>query len=172
MLALLPRTVHVSAVLASCILDCTLQYVWLFPNTQATPTVELLQWIAGTVGQRPEGDDVFAQWYDAQGNVSETHTFEGMWSEAGRIAHDLRVTWGLSKGDRVVLCYGFGLDFFTAFLGCLRAGVLAVPVCECISFCTKHEKSARQQHYECVARTFFALLLSSSPGALSFFSFI
>lgn len=79
---------------------------------------------------RPEGDRVFARWFDANGDVSETHTFDSLWTEAGRIAHDLRVTWGLSKGDRAVLCYGFGLDFFAAFLGCLRAGVLAVPVCE------------------------------------------
>lgn len=75
---------------------------------------------------------VFARWFDAQGDVSETHTFASLWSEAGRVAHELRVTWGLGKGDRAVLCYGFGLDFFAAFLGCLRAGVLAVPVCEWI----------------------------------------
>ncbi|CAN0431412.1 unnamed protein product, partial [Hapterophycus canaliculatus] len=53
------------------------------------------------------------------------------WAEAGRVAYELRVSWGLAKGDRAILCYGFGLDFFAAFLGCLRAGVLAVPVCEC-----------------------------------------
>lgn len=93
------------------------------------PAVELLRWIAATVREKPAGE-VFARWYDAQGRVSETHTFEGLWAEAGRIAHELRVAWGLSKGDRVVLCFGFGLDFFAAFLGCLRAGVLAVPVCK------------------------------------------
>lgn len=87
----------------------------------------------GTVRARSgEGEAaLFARWYDAQGNVSETHTFASIWSEAGRIAHELRVSWGLAKGDRAILCYGFGLDFFAAFLGCLRAGVLAVPACEC-----------------------------------------
>lgn len=79
---------------------------------------------------RSEGEDVFARWFDAQGEVSETHTFSSLWAEGGRLAYDLRVTWGLGKGDRAVLCFGFGLDFFAAFLGCLRAGVLAVPVCE------------------------------------------
>lgn len=74
--------------------------------------------------------DVFGRWFDAQANVSATHTFHGIWAESGRIAYTLRATWSLEKGDRVVLCYGFGLDFFAAFLGCLRAGVLAVPVCE------------------------------------------
>jgi acyl-CoA synthetase (AMP-forming)/AMP-acid ligase II len=40
----------------------------------------------------------------------------------------LRDDWGLKKGDRAVLVYLPGLDFIAAFLGCLRAGVLAVPV--------------------------------------------
>ncbi|CAN0176047.1 unnamed protein product, partial [Ectocarpus sp. 13 AM-2016] len=44
------------------------------------------------------------------------------------IAHILRVKWGLSKGDRVVLAFDFGLRFFAVFLGCLRAGIIAVPV--------------------------------------------
>jgi acyl-CoA synthetase (AMP-forming)/AMP-acid ligase II len=33
----------------------------------------------------------------------------------------------VSVGDRVVLLYPFGLDFVIAFLGCLYAGVVAVP---------------------------------------------
>lgn len=95
------------------------------------PSVELLQWAHSTVRSRTEGEAVFARWFDGQGQVSETHTFESLWQEAGRIAYELRVTWELAKGDRAILCYGFGLDFFAAFLGCLRSGVLAVPVCEC-----------------------------------------
>lgn len=101
-------------------------------HTTPQPSVELLQWAEATVRGRSggENDAVFARWFDAQGEVSETHTFASVWAEAGRIAHELRVSWGLGKGDRAILCYGFGLDFFAAFLGCLRAGVLAVPVCE------------------------------------------
>ncbi|CAM9641763.1 unnamed protein product, partial [Scytosiphon promiscuus] len=100
-------------------------------------SVELLQWAEATVqrcssatadGEHEQERAVFARWFDAHGDVAETHTFEGVWAEAGRVAHDLRVSWGLAKGDRAILCYGFGLDFFAAFLGCLRAGVLAVPV--------------------------------------------
>ncbi len=34
-----------------------------------------------------------------------------------------------STGDRVLLMYSPGLDFITAFLGCLSAGVVAVPTC-------------------------------------------
>jgi len=35
---------------------------------------------------------------------------------------------GLSPGDRALLVFPPGLDFVEAFLGCLRAGVVAVPV--------------------------------------------
>lgn len=45
-----------------------------------------------------------------------------------QVAHLLRVERGLSKGDRVVLAFNFGLEFFVVFLGCLRAGIIAVPV--------------------------------------------
>ncbi|CAN0052205.1 unnamed protein product, partial [Ectocarpus fasciculatus] len=101
-----------------------------YHTTTPQPSVELLRWAEATVKGRSggENDAVFARWFDAQGEVSETHTFASVWAEAGRIAHELRVSWGLGKGDRAILCYGFGLDFFAAFLGCLRAGVLAVPV--------------------------------------------
>ena len=34
----------------------------------------------------------------------------------------------MRKGDKVILCYTFGLHFFAAFLGCLRAGVVAILV--------------------------------------------
>ena len=94
------------------------------------PTVELLRWAEATVREHSDSEQVFAKWFDSRGEVCQTHTFESIWAEAGEIAHDLRVKWGLSKGDRAILCYSFGLDFLAAFLGCLRAGVLAVPVCE------------------------------------------
>lgn len=45
-----------------------------------------------------------------------------------QVARLLRVERGLSKGDRVVLAFNFGLEFFVVFLGCLRAGIIAVPV--------------------------------------------
>jgi acyl-CoA synthetase (AMP-forming)/AMP-acid ligase II len=51
-----------------------------------------------------------------------------VWARSGTIAHKLRNKWGCERGDRVILCYSFGLHFFEAFLACLRAGVVAVPV--------------------------------------------
>ncbi|CAN0201025.1 unnamed protein product, partial [Discosporangium mesarthrocarpum] len=40
----------------------------------------------------------------------------------------LRHEWGIQKGDRAILAYELGLHNLAAFLGCLRAGVIAVPV--------------------------------------------
>ena len=40
----------------------------------------------------------------------------------------MRVAKGIAPGDRVLLCFAPGPAFYVAFWGCLRAGVLAVPV--------------------------------------------
>ena len=36
--------------------------------------------------------------------------------------------WGIEAKDRVLLVYPPSLDFIVAYLACLRAGVVAVPV--------------------------------------------
>ena len=71
---------------------------------------------------------VYATWFDDNGKGVQSYTYEGIWEEAGYIAHKLRNDWNLNKGDRIILCYDFGLQFFAAFLGCLRAGVTSVLV--------------------------------------------
>ena len=37
-------------------------------------------------------------------------------------------SWGVARGDRVLLCYLPGIEFITAFWACLRVGAIAVPV--------------------------------------------
>ena len=71
---------------------------------------------------------VFATWYNDKGKPTDKYTFEEIWEEACAIAYDLRAQHMLKKGDRVILCYNFGLKFFAAFLGCIRAGVVAVLI--------------------------------------------
>ncbi|CAB9527997.1 Putative fatty-acid--CoA ligase FadD21 [Seminavis robusta] len=73
-------------------------------------------------------NDTFATWHEINGAIGKHYTFGGLWAEAGDIAYRLHKEWGVQKGDKVVLCYNFGLHFFAAFLGCLRAGVVAILV--------------------------------------------
>lgn len=87
---------------------------------------DFLQLLQQTVERK--GNSIFATWYDKHGKPQNKYTFSELWNEAGYIAHDLISNHHLTKGDRVILCYGFGLQFFAAFLGCLRAGVVAVLI--------------------------------------------
>jgi acyl-CoA synthetase (AMP-forming)/AMP-acid ligase II len=73
-------------------------------------------------------DKPFASWYDQKGSLATERTFGEIWDEAGVIAHHLCNEWNVEKGQRVILCYDFGLHFFASFIGCLRAGVTAVLV--------------------------------------------
>lgn len=70
----------------------------------------------------------FVTWHNDKGVASDSRTFGELWDEAGVISYYLRKKWKVEKGQRVVLCYDFGLHFFAVFLGCLRAGVIAVLV--------------------------------------------
>jgi len=56
---------------------------------------------------------------------SQTLTYESLDRRAREIAIGLRRI--VSAGDRVVLLHPTGLDFVTAFFGCLYAGVVPVP---------------------------------------------
>ena len=55
----------------------------------------------------------------------DTLTFQELDNEAKSIANDL--TQKYQKGDRALLLYPSGLEFITAFIGCLYAGLIAVP---------------------------------------------
>ncbi|CAM9505471.1 unnamed protein product, partial [Chrysoparadoxa australica] len=77
---------------------------------------------------KEKGDAAFGVWYDEAGKEEGSLTFRSLWGAAGQIAHRLHHELGVKKGERVVLCYAPGRHFFAAFLGCLRAGVVAVLV--------------------------------------------
>ena len=67
-------------------------------------------------------------WADERGNLVDTRTYADLDRQASGVAHALISEYNLARGDRVMLVYPPGLDFIVAFLGCLRAGVLPVPV--------------------------------------------
>lgn len=59
------------------------------------------------------------------GEPAQTLTYSELDSRARRVAGAL--TEHARRGDRAVLLYASGLEFIEAFLGCLYAGVIAVP---------------------------------------------
>ena len=88
--------------------------------------VTLLQ-LANDMAKRKTGTP-FSSWIHDNGKDETEFTYDYVWNKAGSIAYRLVDKYKLKKGDRVILCYGFGLEFFITFLGCLRAGIIAVPV--------------------------------------------
>ncbi|KAM3575053.1 hypothetical protein VYU27_003073, partial [Nannochloropsis oceanica] len=88
-------------------------------------SVRLLQDAQAMVSKK--GAQVFSTWIGEK-NETIDYSYEYIWDRSGAISHYLFGKYGLNKGERVILCYGFGLEFFVAFLACLRLGVVAVPV--------------------------------------------
>jgi len=61
------------------------------------------------------------------GEIEGAHlTYADLHAAARRVADEL-IARGLRLGDRALLLYPPGLDFISAFFGCLYAGVVAVP---------------------------------------------
>eukprot|EP00466_Bigelowiella_natans_P009559 jgi/Bigna1/91948/estExt_fgenesh1_pg.C_1350004 len=67
-------------------------------------------------------------WIGEKGNIEKKLSYLEVWEHANTVADYLRNNLGVKPGDRVVMCYLFSLDFIQAFLGCLIAGVVAVPI--------------------------------------------
>lgn len=74
-----------------------------------------------------EPDRHLFTWVDDRGRDDETLTVGQLAASVDAIADSLR-DWGLIPGDRALLVYPPGLEFIKAFVGCLAAGVLPVPV--------------------------------------------
>ncbi|WP_172387094.1 fatty acyl-AMP ligase [Streptomyces sp. MNP-20] len=76
--------------------------------------------------QAPER--VLFTYVDARGRDQERLTAAELGARAEAVARALH-DWRVHPGDRAVLVYPPGTDFIVAFLGCLAAGVVPVPVC-------------------------------------------
>jgi acyl-CoA synthetase (AMP-forming)/AMP-acid ligase II len=66
-------------------------------------------------------------WVDERGRDESSLTAAELGEAADRTAAALR-SWGFVPGDRAILVYPPSLEFIEAFLGCLAAGVIPVPV--------------------------------------------
>ncbi|CEL96743.1 unnamed protein product [Vitrella brassicaformis CCMP3155] len=67
-------------------------------------------------------------WLDGSGEKVTELTFGQVKDKVLNMCAYFKADLALEAGDRVILCYTPGLDFITAFLGCVVSGIVAVPV--------------------------------------------
>lgn len=73
-------------------------------------------------------DKVALTWFEEDGTVIKTFTYKELDQKSRAVARLLGGEWKVGGGERAVLIYPPGLEFLVAFVACLRAGVVAVPV--------------------------------------------
>ncbi|CAI9096365.1 OLC1v1032491C1 [Oldenlandia corymbosa var. corymbosa] len=75
-------------------------------------------------------DKILYTWINERGERVSQRTFRELDDNASIIGHKILTCQNpsINPGDRVLLVYIPGLDFVDAFFGCLRAGVIPVPV--------------------------------------------
>ncbi|MGP8297704.1 fatty acyl-AMP ligase [Streptomyces inhibens] len=91
--------------------------------TTAVPTATLLDQLRAYAERQPAATAY--TFLDDDGSSQRTLTYADVHTTAQTIAGALRTR--LAPGDRALLLLPEGLDFIPAFLGCLQAGVIAVP---------------------------------------------
>ncbi len=92
-----------------------------FRNLKFTTLVDLLHYRA--IDQPNKQAFIFLQDGETE---SSSVTYQELELRSRAIAAQLQLN-GIAKGDRALLLFPPGLDFITAFFGCLYAGVIAVP---------------------------------------------
>lgn len=73
-------------------------------------------------------DKLLYSFLDVDGDPLESYTYASFLSRADAIAANLLDSGGFSSGDRLLLAYPPGLEMICAFFGCVRAGLIPVPV--------------------------------------------
>ncbi len=91
-----------------------------------TPNLSVLQRFEQHVQDRP--DQSLYVFIDAKGRDQASFTYRQFGEATSRLATFLTEDLGLHKGDRALLVYPPSLDFVTAFVGCMVAGIMPVPV--------------------------------------------
>src|SRR5580700_9066347 len=73
-------------------------------------------------------DKLLYSYLDVNGDPIESYTYASFLHRAQAIAGHLRKEGRFAAGDRVLLAYPPGLEMICAFFGCVRAGLIPVPV--------------------------------------------
>ncbi|KAL6652550.1 hypothetical protein ACP70R_011475 [Stipagrostis hirtigluma subsp. patula] len=73
---------------------------------------------------------VIYTWINEEGKIMNRRTYQELHENASHIAYKLLTSTKpiIKPGDRVLLIHLPGLEFIDAFFGCIRAGVIPVPV--------------------------------------------
>ncbi|HEX4577229.1 MAG TPA: thioester reductase domain-containing protein [Edaphobacter sp.] len=73
-------------------------------------------------------DKLLYSYLDVNGDPLESYTYASFLHRAQAIAGHLRREGHFAAGDRLLLAYPPGLEMICAFFGCVRAGLIPVPV--------------------------------------------
>ena len=73
-------------------------------------------------------DKLLYSYLDVNGDPIESYTYASFLRRAQAIAGHLRKEGRFAAGDRLLLAYPPGLEMICAFFGCVRAGLIPVPV--------------------------------------------
>jgi thioester reductase-like protein len=73
-------------------------------------------------------DKLLYSYLDVNGDPIESYTYASFLHRAQAIAGHLRKEGHFAAGDRILLAYPPGLEMICAFFGCVRAGLIPVPV--------------------------------------------
>ena len=73
-------------------------------------------------------DKLLYSYLDVNGDPIESYTYASFLHRAQAIAGHLRKEGRFAAGDRLLLAYPPGLEMICAFFGCVRAGLIPVPV--------------------------------------------
>src|SRR6202045_3323412 len=73
-------------------------------------------------------DKLLYSYLDVNGDPIESYTYASFLHRAQAIAGHLRNDGRFAAGDRLLLAYPPGLEMICAFFGCVRAGLIPVPV--------------------------------------------
>src|ERR1700728_3008850 len=73
-------------------------------------------------------DKLLYSYLDVNGDPIESYTYASFLHRAQAIAGHLRKEGRFAAGDRLLLSHPPGLEMICAFFGCVRAGLIPVPV--------------------------------------------
>ncbi len=90
----------------------------------ASTLVECLAWWA-----RRQPETCFASFWNGDGQRIASYTYAEFEARTRDLAYSFGASMKLAAGARVLLAYPPGLELIAAFMGCVRAGIIPVPVC-------------------------------------------